>query len=313
MPELAEYFNDPFEPQRSLQLNSRYWKGERFQHLDAMREAESDIRDRRYYALRRSLKPVIALLPPEVRRPFLSRLVYSISYTTTFEPIRFSLKLSDRFLEANAIDRDAREVERPVNCRNELQSIVDWIHSIYREHYGFDALTSSFALRYAKANDETIGRMTAQGQLSDFHFDEGKDFTCIIYLSPAAQENGCFTYIRGSNNAPKSHILRALHQVVDHDLRLSTPQERIGLPLELRGSLRVGDYLDDEKRDRVWEAATEVTGGPGEGIIFNGFDTIHRGGQPLAGDRAAVFISTRGRFSIPLKKIVYDRLGCLWL
>src|SRR5690242_21938738 len=59
----VEQFNDPLDPRRSLQLNNRYWKGESFQHLDVLREADDDAHHGRLKALRKSLKPVKKLLP----------------------------------------------------------------------------------------------------------------------------------------------------------------------------------------------------------------------------------------------------------
>src|SRR5262249_21280904 len=84
----AQYFNAPLDPARSLQLNNRYWKGETFTHLDALRQADDDVEHARYAALRKSLAPVKALLPAEFHRAFVSRLSYSIVCRTAFEPIR---------------------------------------------------------------------------------------------------------------------------------------------------------------------------------------------------------------------------------
>jgi hypothetical protein len=161
-------------------------------------------------------------------------------------------------------------------------------------------------------NTEARRRMTEFGDLSDFHLDEGKDFTCIIYLCPVTCENGCFTYVDGSTALRKSHVLRALHQVVEFDLKLATPEDRSQLPLEVRGSMAIGNYLDDEKHERVRDACVAVTGNVGDGIIFNGFDTIHRGGKPMTGARTALFISTRGHINLRVKKAMYDRLAYLW-
>src|SRR5689334_12603038 len=68
----VEQFNDPLDPQRSLQLNNRYWKGESFQYLDVLREADDDAHHGRLKALRKSLKPVKKLLPARFHRSFIS-------------------------------------------------------------------------------------------------------------------------------------------------------------------------------------------------------------------------------------------------
>jgi hypothetical protein len=314
MSSVAEYFNDPLNPERSLQLNNRYWMDDSYEHLDILREAEDDVVHGRFKALRRSLKPVKALLPASVHRPFIRRLVYSIVYHVTFAPMRFTVKLSDELIEANTYRGTADEASLEAKHTEELRYIAGLAHDLYRGHYGLDILSSTFAVRYMSSrNAEARRRMTEFGDLSDFHLDEGKDFTCIIYLCPVTRDNGCFSYVEGSTAMPKSHILRALHQVVEFDLKLATPDARAHLPLELRGSMAIGNYLDEEKHARVRDACVEVVGNPGEGIVFNGFDTLHRGGKPLSGDRTAMFISTRGHVNLRLKKALYDQLAYLWL
>jgi phytanoyl-CoA dioxygenase PhyH len=313
MTALAEHFNDPFDPPRSLQLNNRYWKDEKFQNLDMLREAEDDLRSRRVGAMRRSLRHAKNLLPEHVRNTFLSRLLYSVVYSVFFEPIHLSLKLSDAFVSANRYSGPKDQIEMAAPRTDELKYVIDLVHNIYRDHYGIDILSSSFSVRFIRANEASVQRATRDGPFSDFHFDEGKDFTCIIYLSRVVPENGCFTYVDGSNAVPKSHVLRALHQVVDNDLRLATPEQRALLPLEARGSLCLGTYLDDEKRKAVQEAAVPFVGDVGDAIIFNGFGTLHRGGQPLVGERTALFIATRGYVNARAKKAFYDLLARLWL
>ena len=312
----TRYFDDPFDPARSLQLNNRYWKDERYQHLDDLRAAEDDINHRRMSSLRKTLRPVKALLPPRVRRSFVSRIVYSMVYRVVFEPIRFKLELSEDFIRANSYSGTADEAYMPAKQTEELRHIVDLIHSIYRRHYGHDVMSSDLAVRYIDArNKVAVTRMTAHGEFSDFHLDEGKDFTCILYLCPVTHENGCFTYIDGSSAVRKSHLLRAAHQVVDCDLGLSSapPEARSHLPLEFRGSMRIGDYLDEAKVEKLRDSVVEMVGKPGEGIIFNGFDTMHRGGKPLSGARTALFISTRGHFTGRMRRMANDLMARLWL
>src|SRR6266498_1108717 len=112
MSDIADYFNDALDPARSLQLNNRYWKDERFQHLDMLREADDDINNLRLVSLRKSLKRVKSLLPSNMHRPFLSRLVYSMMYRVSFAPIRFSVKLSDDFVRANLYSGTENESSR---------------------------------------------------------------------------------------------------------------------------------------------------------------------------------------------------------
>jgi hypothetical protein len=310
----AAYFNDPLDPARSLQLNNRYWHGERFEHLDMLREADEDINRRRFTRARRSLRRVKALLPPLMHRRFVSRLVYSIVYRTVFEPIRFSIKLSPKFVEANAYRGSEPIFSKEATCTEELSDIAELARSVFRDRYGRDLMTSSFGIRYQNSTYQpSRERMTRFGSFSDFHLDEGKDFTCIIYLCEVTEANGCFTYIDGTNTVAKSHVLRALHQVVNMDMALKSPEDTAALPLELRGGMSIGDYLDDDKRERLQPHVVPFVGRVGDGIIFNGFDTLHRGGKPLSGERLALFISTTGRLRTHLKKAACDAMAALWL
>lgn len=312
----TDYFNDALDPKRSLQLNNRYWKGEDFRHLELLREADDALESRRFRALRKSLRHVKRLLPERYHRSFLSRMVYAVMYSVTFEPIRFSLRLPDEFLRENTYQGSDSIAYYDARHAEALKYVVDLVHAIYRDQYGKDVLRSQASVRYANSeNDALQVRMTSGGALSDFHLDEGKDFTAIVYLCRVTSANGCFEYIEGSNSVRKSPILRALHQVVDFDMGLSgaSPEDHAHLPLELRGSMALGNYLDEEKVERLSASRVEVTGNAGDGIIFNGFDTIHRGGKPLTGNRTAVFVATRGLINKRLQKAAVDLLAYLWL
>jgi hypothetical protein len=309
----AAFFTDALEPRRSLQLNNRYWNGERFTHLDLLREADDDVNNFRMVALRKNLKHVKALLPSQFHRAFLARLVYSMVFSTRFEPIRFKLNLPEAFIEANAYAGSEHQATIVARRTEDLRYIVDLAHSIYTDHYGRDVLASSFEVRYIRSTTEVVSRVTRYGEFSDYHFDEGKDFTCIIYLCDVSSENGCFSYINGMSGVRKSHLLRALHQVVGNHMGRSLPEETADLPLELRGSLGLGTFLDDAKCDLLRDSRMDFVGEAGDGIIFNGFDMLHRGGKPLRDQRTALFISTRGVVSSRLKKYAAQMLAYLWL
>jgi hypothetical protein len=316
MSDLATTFNDPFDPARSLQLNNRYWPNDTFRHLDALREAEYDLEHRRLSSLRKSLKPVKALLPAQYHRAFLSRLVYSMVYRVYFEPIRFNVKLSPEFIEENTYRGTEPAFSWPARRTEELKYIRDMVHGIYRDHYGIDVISSDYAIRYSSCNNtKAVSLLTAHGEFSDFHLDEGKDFTCVVYVSDVQPENGCFTYIDGTHRIPKSHILRALHTVAEIQMGLgsATPEQVTSVPLEVRGCIGIGNTLDDAKREKLRASKVEVVGPPGSGVIFNGFDTLHRGGKVQVGSRTALFMSTKGHVNKRVKKAMYDQMAYLWL
>jgi hypothetical protein len=308
----ASFFSDPLDPVRSLQLNNRYWTTERFLHLDALREADEDIRRRRFVRLRRSLRWVTALLPVALHRAFVSRLAYSIAYHRAFEPVRLSVPLSSEFLEANQPRGDETEAFMPVRRTEEIDHLFEAMRAVHRTLYGRDRLRSIFEVRYINAsNARRVREATRHGAFSDFHLDERGDFTSIVYLGATGRENGCFSYIDGTSVLPKSHLLAALHEVVAFDMQLDTPEQVAHLPLELRGGNALGNYLDDEKCQRLAAARVDVIGGAGDGIIFNGRHTLHRGGKPTAGERTALVISTSGWLHVGRNKAARQMLEYL--
>lgn len=314
MNDISSEFDDPVDPARSVQLNNRYWKGETFKHLDILRAADYDINHRRYSSLRKTLKPVRGLLQAQYHRAFVARLAYSIVYRTVFEPIRFSMTLSDRFLEVNRYRGDKNEAYLEGARTEEIQHIVGLAHSVYVQHYGRDVIRSGFQVRYINStNTQRVGEATNFGDFSDFHLDQRSEFTSIVYLSSVGPENGCFSYLDGSSRIQKSHLLRALHGVVSFEMGLPRPDQVGHLPLEMRGGIGLGNFLDDEKHARLARARVDVVGQPGEGILFNGFDTIHRGGKPTNGERLAIFVSTGGRLTMRLRRYSRQLLAYLWL
>ena len=74
-----------------------------------------------------------------------------------------------------------------------------------------------------------------------------------------------------------------------------------------------GNFMDDEKVERLSNARVDFVGNVGDGIMFNGFDTLHRGGKPTTGERTAVFIATGGHFRMRAKKYTSQLLALLWL
>lgn len=301
----VSYFSDPLDPARSLQLNNRFWKGESYQHLDMLRAADDDINHKRWGSLRKTLKPVKALIPAQYHRALIARIAYSLAYRVVFEPIRFKLKLSDEFLEANRYRGNENEAYMDGKRTNELRNIIDLAHSVYLQQYGRDALYSRFQVRYMNSSNQRVAEVSNYGPLSDYHLDQRADFTCIIYLCDVTAANGCFSYIDGTCSLPKSHLLRALHGIVSFEMRSSFPKQvmDLQLPLELRGSIGMGNFIDDEKIARVKQAEIEFTGAAGDGIIFNGFDTMHRGGKPPSGERLAIFISTAGHVRMRAERL----------
>lgn len=311
---LSSRFSDPLDPARSLQLNNRYWPHDTFQHLEILRTAEDLIEHRRFAAARVALRHVTALLPAAYHRAFLSRLAYSLVYRKGFEPIRVSLTLPDAFLTANRYDGADTEAFFSVRRRDAINDLVEVVRRAYTQVNGRDLLHSAFEVRYiSSANAQRVQEMTGYGSLSDFHFDETTDFKCIVYLTPTNREGGCFSYVEGASAVRKSHVLRALHGVVRFDMGLKTPEQVAHLPLELRGGSELGNYLDEDKHAALNAARVDVIGNAGQGVIFDGFYSLHRGGKPTNGERTALFISTAGRLRRAVNKGLRLMLERLWM
>src|SRR6266516_360849 len=314
MADVIDYFSDQLDPARSIQLNSRTWKGDTFKHLDLLREADDDINRGRIASMRRSLRGVKALLPQRYHGALVRRIVYSMLYRVCFEPIRFSLKLSDAFVRANSYSGPKNEAYQSVQHAEELRHIVGLAQSVYKNYYGNDLVFSRFQIRYMNStNAQRVSEITKYGAFSDFHLDQFTDFTCIIYLCTVGRHNGCFSYIDGTSRIKKSHLLRALHQVVTFDMGLPLPEQTAHLALELRGGMGYGNFLDEEKVERLRNAQVDFVGDLGDGIIFNGFDMLHRGGKPTSGERTAAFIGTGGHFRMRAKRYASQLLASLWL
>lgn len=56
--DLQEKFSDPLNPDRSLQLNNRYWPQAKFEYLEAIREAESLLLEGRWVSMARVLRKI---------------------------------------------------------------------------------------------------------------------------------------------------------------------------------------------------------------------------------------------------------------
>jgi hypothetical protein len=165
--------------------------------------------------------------------------------------------------------------------------------AIYKDQYGYDLLRINRTVRFA-IPDERQADLERYGPLSDYHNDEYKGVSTIVYLSKVTDENGAFSYIRGSERIPRSLVLTALHQCVEFDMRLTDPEQLRAVPLEFRGSLAIGNFLEDDKVRVVLGFRETLEGGVGTYVTFNGQYVLHRGGKPKAGSRTAAFFQPVG-------------------
>ena len=71
-------------------------------------------------------------------------------------------------------------------------------------------------IRLAFPDDKRTEGITRWGDLSDFHIDEAKGITTMIYLSDVLNPSeGAFQYVENSEKMPRSRVLTAAHICVN--------------------------------------------------------------------------------------------------
>jgi len=124
----------------------------------------------------------------------------------------------------------------------------------------------------------------------DFHYDLKMRLNCIYYLTDVTEVDGPFEYIENSSRIPYSILLKAINLYVFNDLAIFKKEQMDILPLEFRGSLRCGEFIDPFKLKQLEPFRKKIIGGKRTCIIFNSHLLIHKGGTPSAGKRAILFI-----------------------
>jgi hypothetical protein len=298
---LHESFSDAFDPSVSLQLNNRYWPGQKWTLRSLLADCEAALREggpaaavtglrrlRQYF----TTDAVFARLLHRVHRLHSQRSQFG------FEAGR--IDVSPEVLEANRYRGSLRSAEYAMARPESFSEVEQKATYIYRREYGTDVLRVNRSVRFAMPNDRTCD-VTSWGELSDFHNDEYKGISAIIYFSPTKTENGAFSFIEGSELIPRSIVLTAIHQCVELDMGLRGPENLSRLPLEFRGSMAVGNYLDYDKVRVLCAFRRVVEGGAGTYVTFNGQYVLHRGGKPLSGSRIAGFLQPEGMLMLKAK------------
>jgi hypothetical protein len=149
-------------------------------------------------------------------------------------------------------------------------------------------------------------------RFGNHHYDEDVySLPLIIYLSNVSQSCGPFEYLSASNKYSNNFVLRALHQAINHDCRLSSLDEKsfsaiARLPSVLRGGDVIGNLYPQAEFEKAGPVV--VNGGIGTAMMFDGFNVIHAGGLPSEGCRKSLFVN----FRFPVAKII-PRIRLLFL
>lgn len=300
---LADIFDQPLDPARSIQLNNRHWPGASFELLGLIGEAEHLVAQNELRAAARLLQRLRTCFRTErFFRSFLRRLHRLHSFRSQFGCERGRFEINQQVHAANRYAGGATRESYPLHSRERFAPLIDRTVAEYRRQYGRDVVRTHCSVRYAKPDERQVD-VTAYGPLSDFHNDEYKGITTIVYLSKVDEQSGAFAFIRDSHLIPRSLVLTAAHQCVEFDMLLTTPQQLAALPLELRGSVGLGNFLEPEKVAAVMAFREVLEGDVGTYVMFNGQYLLHRGGKPLRGDRTAAFFAPVGLLRHRLKSV----------
>jgi hypothetical protein len=287
--------SDPFDPDRSLNLNRRYWPNAAFFGLDLLREAEDLFRHGDEV---RCKKALLALGPPICEAGHIDAILWRARRLavgkSAFGHAKGSLDVShaDPRLWENIHDDPNDDSVHAVRLNGRVTRTFDpmlrTLRALHQIHFGAGTRQMVVMTRYAHSVQSSEIQASAN-PAADFHFDGYGDFNAVCYLQTVCEDDGPFEYIEGSETLHQSLLLRAVHEHLFFDLGLTQPQQLESWPLALRGTPRVGDFLDPEKAQTLLAYRREMLGGPGLYIIFDARYLIHRGGMPRKGRRLAVF------------------------
>jgi hypothetical protein len=211
-------------------------------------------------------------------------------------------------LLAKAIDQANRMQQSGVTHQKfnlkSSPSLLRWIFENYwpivRKFCGIAALPIPSAhlrcFSYDKDGDGYRDRFRYH-RFGNHHNDEDVySLPLIIYLSNVSQSCGPFEYLSASNKYSTNFVLRAFHQAVNHDCRISSLDEAsFSVIARLPSVFRGGDVIGNLYPQTDFEKSGPITvnGGIGTGIMFDGFNVIHAGGLPSGGCRKSLHVNFR--------------------
>ena len=293
---LAETFDSPLDPSRSIQLNNRHWPAEKYTHLHLLQDCEASMVNNNIDSKAASFRHLSRLFDNDfLFQKMLRRLGKIRCFNSSFGYLTKDIPIKRALIEQLAYMEERGVSVAPLPSIEKLGELSKIAKNIYLSEYGWDIVVTHKSVRFARPQAERVEEITTYGSMSDFHNDELKGITSIVYLTEVKLENGAFSFIAGSESIPRSSLLTAIHQTVCFDMGLFRPDQMTCIPLEFRCTPLIGNFLDSEKVKILLENLVVFEGPPGKAIVFNGQKLIHRGGKPLAGTRYAAFVAIEGK------------------
>ena len=291
-----------FDPQEALQLNNKFWPGDKFENLSLISELEASLFEDGFLASRRLIKKCAALFPKKVRKQFMFLIARELLNNDTFG-IKIHKKIDTSLLKNIHVKYPNKTHYYSTEIEPSLGSLEKNLKDDFICEYGYDWIRMNRQIRYAVPDEKTLD-IQKYGKLSDFHVDEAKCLTTIIYLTDVDENNqGAFQYIENSHRIPRSLVLTAAHITVGFGLRIKEPNQMDFLPLEFRGSPGIGNFLENTKVDVLASNLITMLGTRGTAWTFNGHRLIHRGGKVRQGSRHALFLQPEGMLVLKAKTL----------
>ena len=291
--------DNPLNPKDSLQLNNKYWPSDSFHNLNLISDLEESLSKKGYLGSLKLLKKTANLLPKSARKSFLFLIARERLFKTDFG-ISFYKNIFLKSLDERT-DITLGTHDYIPKKSEELEHLEKSIIKKYRNCFGLDITQMHRQIRFAVPDNKTED-IRKFGGLSDYHNDEAKGLTTMVYLTDVLDPDyGAFQYIENSHSIPRSDVLTAAHIAVGFSLKINTPNQMEGLPLEFRGNPGIGNFLDNSKCELLKPFVKDVLGNKGTAWTFNGHLLLHRGGKVTKGFRKAYFIQPEGKFFFKIK------------
>jgi hypothetical protein len=299
----VDLFPDPYCPSTSFQLSAKMIGRDRLELIEWIKEADAALESRHYSTFKKAFHKIVAgISASDHRRIILDRILYNHINLRSFTTIVSKL-------DSVSLDAQFQHEGHPSH-HNELRLNFDAMNKTfirdnrkyYRATYGADIVLPSVSVRCSQAvgadqfaaDHQELRYSFTKSNLAYIHLDQKKGVTTIIYLSDVTMADGPFRYVDGSDRAPISTVLKSLHEYVYLDMKARSFDEVQDLPPEYRAGINYYFWLEPEKQRRIDALTRHVTGPAGTMVTFANNRTLHGGGVPVSGSRAALFVQHIG-------------------